>query len=181
VETRFYRDYHGAGAGTGAAGAMASAVRVGRTSLVLKHLVLRQPELYNERDEQNMCPTSSITEVIHEDRRDDRRYPIEMEVRYEVVARKRTGLPGVGQTINMSSGGVLFSGDQTLPDGAYVELFISWPVLLHDVTPLTLLIVGRVVRCEGNQIAVKTTRYEFLTRGARKVQEIPSRGHIYVS
>ena len=106
-------------------------------------------------------------EVIHQDRRDDRRYPIELELRYKVIARSRIQLNGGGRTMNMSSGGVLFGGDQSLPAGAFVELSIHWPVLLRDTRPLTLLIVGRVVRCEDRTVAVKTSRYEFVTRPGR--------------
>jgi hypothetical protein len=106
-------------------------------------------------------------EVIHQDRRDDRRYPIALELHYKVIARSRIQLNGGGRTLNMSSGGVLFGGDQKLPAGAFVELSIHWPVLLQNTCPLTLLIVGRIVRCEDNTVAVKTSRYEFVTRPAR--------------
>src|SRR6185369_6443106 len=114
-----------------------------------------------------MFPTKLKMELIHQDRRDDRRYPIELELRYKVIARSRMQLNGGGKTLNMSSGGVLFGGDQSLPAGAFVELSIHWPVLLQDTCPLTLLIVGRVVRCENHTVAVKTSRYEFITRAAR--------------
>jgi hypothetical protein len=120
-------------------------------------------------------------EVIHEDRRDDRRYPIELDLRYKVVARSRAPLHGTGRTMNMSSGGVLFDGDQSLPAGAFVELSIKWPVLLHDKCPLTLLIVGRVVRSEGDRVAVKTNRYEFHTRPSRAQEAFPPTGHSYIA
>ncbi len=106
-------------------------------------------------------------EEIHEDRRDDRRYPIELALRYKVVARNRVPLEGSGRTVNMSSGGVLFGGNQDLPAGAFVELSIDWPVLLTNTRPLTLLITGRVVRSENSRVAVKMNRYEFLTRPLR--------------
>jgi hypothetical protein len=106
-------------------------------------------------------------DVIQEDRRDDRRYNIELDLRYKVMARTRIQLSGSGRTLNISSGGVLFSCDQSLPLGTFVELSIQWPVLLQNTRPLTLLIAGRVVRCEGKDVAVKTSRYEFLTRPSR--------------
>jgi PilZ domain len=119
-------------------------------------------------------------ELIHQDRRDDRRYPIELELRYKVIARSRMQLNGGGRTLNMSSGGVLFGGDQSLPAGAFVELSIHWPVLLQNTCPLTLLIVGRVVRCEDHTVAVKTSRYEFVTRPSRPqdVTAKPSNSYI---
>jgi len=117
-------------------------------------------------------------EVTQQDRRDNRRFPIELELRYKVVAR-RVQLNGAGRTRNMSSGGVLFDGDQSLPAGCFVELSIHWPVLLQATCPLTLLIVGRVVRCDDHTVAVKTTRYEFITRPVRPSGLNPKSGNLY--
>lgn len=114
-----------------------------------------------------MYPTKAKIEVIHQDRRDDRRYPIDLELRYKVITRSRLQVAGEGRTFNMSSGGVLFGVDQNLPAGAFVELSIQWPVLLQKATPLTLLIVGRVVRSDDRRVAIRTSRYEFITRTAR--------------
>jgi PilZ domain len=119
-----------------------------------------------------MFPTKTKMEVIHQDRRDDRRYPIELQLRYKVLARSRPQLLGGGRTVNISSGGVLFGGDQNLPLDAFVELSIYWPVLLQNTCPLTLLIMGRVVRCEDHTIAVKASRYEFITRPVRNAQDL---------
>ena len=110
-------------------------------------------------------------EVIHSDRREDRRYPIELELQYRVVARRSPQQEGRGRTLNMSSGGILFSSDQNLPAGAFVELSIHWPILLRQTLPLTLMVVGRVVRSDDNRVAVKTNRYEFLTRPVRNPRE----------
>jgi hypothetical protein len=129
-----------------------------------------------------MYPTRAKMELINQDRRDDRRYPIALELRYKVIARGRASLNGGGRTLNMSSGGVLFGGDQDLPAGAFVELSIHWPVLLQNTCPLTLLIVGRVVRCEDRTVAVKTSRYEFITRPSRgQGQGGPKPGNSYIA
>jgi PilZ domain len=114
-----------------------------------------------------MFPTRVKMEAIHQDRRDDRRYSIELDLRYKVIARTRVQLNGAGRTLNMSSGGILFNTDQSLPLGAFVELSIHWPVLLQNTCPLTLLVVGRVVRFENSTVAVKISRYEFMTRSGR--------------
>lgn len=121
-----------------------------------------------------MYPTNTKAELIHQDRRDDRRYPIELELRYKVLARSRTHLRGSGRTLNMSSGGILFGGDQHLPAGAFVELSIHWPVLLQNTCQLTLLVVGRVVRSVDGAVAVKTSRYEFITRPSAGAQDLES-------
>ena len=126
----------------------------------------------------SMFATRTKMDVIHDDRRDDRRYPIELELRYKMVARNRNPMQGAGRTSNISSGGILFDGNQILPAGSFVELSIDWPVLLHNTRPLTLMIVGRVVRCDGGMIAIKTNRYEFLTRAIRSVPDTAGQHYI---
>ena len=66
------------------------------------------------------------------ERRGSKRMPIERDVRYTV--------PGLaarsGRTVNISSGGVLFTTQSHLREGDEVELAISWPVLLNNLTPI---------------------------------------------
>jgi len=125
-------------------------------------------------DKTFMYPTRPNTEMINQDRREDRRYPIELELQYKVLARSRTHLRGSGRTLNMSSGGVLFDVDQNVPAGAFVELSIRWPVLLQNTSPLTLLVVGRVVRSDAWTVAIKTSRYEFITQAAAGARDLES-------
>ena len=75
---------------------------------------------------------------------------------------KQTGL---GKTLNMSSGGVLFTTESPLPEGERVELAVSWPAQLNDVLPLKLVAMGRLIRSEESQAAIAIERYEFKTRG----------------
>ncbi len=122
-------------------------------------------------------------EQIHQDRREDRRYPIQLEIRYKVVTRNRAAVQGTGHTVNISSGGVLFAGEQALPAGAFAELSINWPIMLQGTCPLTLLVVGRVIRCHENKVAVKMNRYEFHTRPNRAIVDgLPSAaGKAYIA
>jgi hypothetical protein len=48
-----------------------------------------------------------------------------------------------------------------------VELSINWPVLLHDVAPMQLVVSGRIVRSKDHKVAVRTTQHEFRTVGVR--------------
>jgi hypothetical protein len=104
-------------------------------------------------------------EGIAGDRREDRRYPIELEMKYKLIRRKRVLQTGTGFTIDLSSGGLLVETDTPLPVGLNVELSISWPVLLHDVAPMRLLVIGRVVRNHNNRSAVRSVQHEFRTQG----------------
>jgi hypothetical protein len=57
------------------------------------------------------------------DRRAADRFPIEREVRYKVLNRKNADEVGLGKTVNMSSGGVLFTTDQYFAAGTAVGTF----------------------------------------------------------
>jgi PilZ domain len=100
------------------------------------------------------------------DRRKSKRWPIEREVRYKVVGGQR-GFYGSGKTINMSSGGVLFTIEYALSNKQLIELAVSWPVKLNGAISLQLVALGRVVRAEETQAAITIERYEFKTCTSR--------------
>jgi hypothetical protein len=97
-----------------------------------------------------------------EDRRKSKRLPIEREVRYR-IAGGQWDVYGSGKTINMSSGGVLFTIDYALSEKQRIELFVSWPAKLNGAIPLQLVALGRVVRASETQAAIAIQRYEFKT------------------
>ena len=74
---------------------------------------------------------------------------------------------GVGRTLNVSSGGVLFESDDLLPAGGPIELAMNWPFLLEGICSLKLVMRGRIVRCDPNSkaAAVKAKYHEFRTAG----------------
>ena len=108
---------------------------------------------------------SRAPESIAGDRRSDRRYPILLDLRWKLVRRKRVLETGVGSTLDLSSGGILFESGRTLPAGFSVELAIAWPMLLHNIAPMQLVVQGRIVRSEGGRIAIRTIQHEFRTVG----------------
>ena len=69
------------------------------------------------------------------DRREDRRYAIELGLKYKLIRRRRVLETGKGFTVDLSSGGILFEAERPLPLGLNVELLIDWPVLLHNTAP----------------------------------------------
>jgi len=102
----------------------------------------------------------------HEDkqRRSADRFPMDREIRYRVLERKSTEPFRLGKTVNMSSNGVLFTTDQFLNPGRYMELSISWPAQLDSKVALKLMARGRVVRTDQNGSAVQIHQYEFRTQ-----------------
>ena len=99
------------------------------------------------------------------DRRRRRRYSLSLAVRWKLLWRAKPVESGVGRTLDLSSGGVLFETDQELPVGMKVEVYVSWPVLLDTATAIQLVVAGNIVRSEQNQVAVQFTQHEFRTCG----------------
>ena len=64
----------------------------------------------------------------------------------------------------MSSGGMAFQVDHPLKVGAFVELSISWPVLLDDSCAMRLIVFGRIVRAWGKSSACHVDKYEYRTQ-----------------
>jgi len=98
------------------------------------------------------------------ERRGTSRFPLREDVRYKVVQSKSLTISGVGSTLNIGSGGILFTTEERLPLGRTVELSVNWPARLDGTCPLQFVATGRVVRADANRAAVRIERYEFRTR-----------------
>lgn len=108
------------------------------------------------------------------ERRRKARFPINRELRYKVLDGGTVIEFGVGTTLDMASSGIAFLTDKQLPKGSFIELSVSWPVLLDDTCPMRLIVFGRVVRSLGRHTACTVDKYEFRTQ-ARVHQMAPVR------
>jgi hypothetical protein len=110
------------------------------------------------------------------ERRIKSRYPLELNVRYQTVG---TGGPitGIGQTVNVSSSGMLLACASTIPEGTRLKTFVEWPSLLNGTTPLQLITVGTVVRCTPIGVCIFFESYQFRTmsRTRQATLQMPSR------
>jgi hypothetical protein len=98
------------------------------------------------------------------ERREKSRFPIERELRYKILEDTKVVQSGSGVTVNISSGGVAFAIDHELKTGCYIELSVSWPILLDDSCPMRLVCYGRVMRSNGGRCACTIHKYEFRTQ-----------------
>jgi hypothetical protein len=98
-------------------------------------------------------------------RRRTTRFPVCEELRYRVM-HKLSRVSGTGKTLNIGSGGVLFTTEEQLPLGRTVELSVHWPAKLDGSCPLKFVAIGRVIRSEADIAAVRIERYEFRTRAS---------------
>ena len=100
---------------------------------------------------------------VAEERRTANRFPIEREVHFRTIGKRKLAECGLGQTINISSAGVLFTTDRVLRMGNRVEVAISWPAQLNASVALQLVAQGRIVRSDESKAALKIQHYEFRT------------------
>jgi hypothetical protein len=107
------------------------------------------------------------------DPRAHRRYPISLSVHYKLLGNGGVERWGSGQTLNVSTGGVYFECVDPLPTAGAIELVMNWPFLLEGVCRLKLIMRGRIVRIDGQRIAVQALRHEFRTAGIR-ASRVPS-------
>jgi len=113
------------------------------------------------------------TDIIHGDRRSERRYEseLELEFSYQLAGASQFGS---GYTADLSRTAVRFYADNPPPDGADVELRIAWPFLLQNVCPLELVVRG-VAKSSGARGTVLAMRsYEFRTCGERSFEQAGS-------
>jgi len=102
-----------------------------------------------------------------DDRRSHNRLAIDREVRYRVFgSKKKISHTGLGKMLDISSAGALFTTEGSVPPDAPIEVAVSWPARLDNVTPLKLVLRGRVVRSGESQTAMSIEQYEFRTLGA---------------
>lgn len=109
------------------------------------------------------------------ERRKKARFPMNRDVRYKVLEGDTIVEFGLGTTLDMGSGGVAFMTEHQLLTGSFIELSISWPVLLEDSCPMRLIAFGRVLRSSGRLTACTIDKYEFRTQARVPRQIAPVR------
>jgi len=112
--------------------------------------------------EVNSAPTGG-----HLERRGTSRFPLQEDVRYKIIQSKTHQMSGSGSTLNIGSGGILFTTEERLPLGKTVELSVNWPARLDGTCPLQFVAVGRVVRSDPHRAALRIEKYEFRTRSLK--------------
>jgi hypothetical protein len=96
-------------------------------------------------------------------------------LRYKLLEDNTIVASGVGETVDMSSSGVAFAIDLPLKPGAFLELSISWPVLLDQTCPMRLIVFGRVQRSSQTKTICTVDKYEFRTQARAFQAAVPVR------
>jgi hypothetical protein len=112
------------------------------------------------------------TDSVVSDRRGKSRFKIRRELRYKLLREGEVIEAGTGFTVDIGSGGVAFRSGRAFRVGEYVELSISWPVLLAESCPMQLSVLGKVLRTDGQRSVCSVDKYEFRTQ-ARQSRNVP--------
>jgi hypothetical protein len=115
------------------------------------------------------------TDIIHGDRRCERRYESEMELQFSYQLHRNSCF-GSGRTVDLSRTAVRFLADDPPPDGVEAELRISWPFLLQNVCPLELVVRGNVRNTTVRGTVLTIESYEFRTCGQRSFVQTATGG-----
>ena len=91
------------------------------------------------------------------ERRCEPRYPVDAETRYRVNCGG-TIKTGFGETLTISSHGILFQSTERLLVGADIEVEVAWPGSKN----LRLSVVGRTIRGQGTSTALAIQKGSFL-------------------
>jgi hypothetical protein len=109
------------------------------------------------------------------ERRNKMRFPIMREMRFKLLEADRVIAAGLGTTENLSSAGVAFQSNATLPNGSFIELSISWPMLLDNSCPMRLIVFGRVLRGTDDTKVCSVEKWEFRTQSRKVIPTVPLR------
>ena len=100
------------------------------------------------------------------ERRSKIRYPLDLGMRFGPVFGSSL-VPGVGRTLNMSSGGVLVFFEHVslheIGAGVNLQMSIEWPFLLDNRIPLQFFAVGRILRRGASTFVATFDRHQFRT------------------
>jgi CheY-like chemotaxis protein len=102
------------------------------------------------------------------DRRTNARFPCKLAVSYQALERPFLSGVATGETLNISSKGLLFATDEALEPGQLLQVSVDWPARLENQVPLKLVAEGRIVRNLNGQAAMRIDKYEFRTRRTTK-------------
>ena len=106
--------------------------------------------------------------MLNMERRSSRRYPIRLGLTFKLRRDGKVVGTGAGQSVDISSRGLLFESSGALLTDCRIEIVIAWPELLNQEIELNLCVSARTVRAWDRFTAVSFERYVFRTRSGRR-------------
>ena len=92
---------------------------------------------------------------VRTERRFNERYPLRLKGEVSAANFRLSG-----ETVNISSGGMLLNCDLEVPVGTIVTVRLQWPVQQSE-KPVILIVQGEIVRQEPSRVAILRKEYDF--------------------
>jgi hypothetical protein len=98
------------------------------------------------------------------DRREAKRYSLQVDVQYMALDSRNRPQVGTGRSRNMSNSGLLFCPGSPLPENCRsCAAVLKWPAQPQTSgPPLLLFVLGHPVRYNGSEIAISVAHHAFL-------------------
>ena len=109
-------------------------------------------------------------ELGERNRRAAKRYGLNLHFEYRLFRRDRSVQEGWGQTLNMSSGGLLVAPDQPICKGRTIEITVQLPAQFKETPGARLVVLGHVLRSDATGAAIRILRHGFIHVSS---QELP--------
>ena len=110
-----------------------------------------------------------VEQIVQIERRSNARYPLHLRLRYQTQSHV-DHLAGVGETVNISRGGMLVASQHELWPGARLAMLLE-PYKLNGTKPVQLVVGATVVRCTKSFFASAFSRYRFRVQSVFDVME----------
>lgn len=104
-------------------------------------------------------PISRLDLTVIEHRKSQR---FELRLPFEVIRSANRAVSIIGQTINLSSSGVLFEAPNAPEVGEIIEYYITLPKVPNIEGEVQLRCMGKVIRHYDRYAAATLERYEFV-------------------
>ena len=108
-------------------------------------------------------------ELGERNRRAAKRYGLNLHFEYRLFRRDRSVQEGWGQTLNMSSGGLLVAPDQPICKGRTIEITVQLPAQFKETPGARLVVLGHVLRSDATGAAIRILRHGFIHVSSREL------------
>lgn len=104
------------------------------------------------------------------ERRSQQRFPLRLPLVCRELHKGERVL--VGETVNISSKGMLFTIAENLPVHKAVGILVDWPAVLSDGTRLKLEVFARTVRSAGTLVAAQIWSHHIVPLASGEADEV---------
>lgn len=113
----------------------------------------------------------SLGQARRTERRSCRRYPVELKVQFSFTSKGKILAEGSGTTRDIGIHGLAFRPRVDVPVDTVVEMRVAWPVQ-EGAEPITLKVIGRVVRIDNQATVIAIVRHTFSTPSSETEEQL---------